>query len=81
MFARKTARCPVCTETFGSIVPGEVCSFVCHECKFIFTWDSKGVLLSPVKWEEKKPHKGCGCYTCQDREKKKSNPTERSNDL
>jgi len=69
MFARKTIRCPVCAETFGVLVPGEVCSFVCHECKFIFSWDAKGKSLPPVKWNERKAQ-GCGCFTCQDREKK-----------
>lgn len=69
--ARKTVRCPVCNEAFGVLVPDEVCSYVCHECRFVFTWNEKGKPLPPEKWNEKKASKGCGCVACQDRDANK----------
>lgn len=70
MFSKNTAVCPVCKDPLGSIVKKEKCSFVCHDCNFVYTWDEKGKLLPPEKFIEKKEPKGCGCATCQDRGRK-----------
>lgn len=63
MFTSRAAYCPVGNERLGLIVKGEVCSFVCKDCEFIYTWDKQGKLLVPVKL---KPHKDtrCGCNSC-----------------
>lgn len=72
MYHRKSALCPVCPEGdnyLGFLVKDDVCSFVCKDCQFIYTWDRKGILLPPVKLDSKKPKK-CSCGGCQMREYK-----------
>lgn len=64
---RKSVECPVCKDYLGYLVNGEVCSFVCKDCQFIYSWDRKGYLLPPVKLESKKPKK-CTCGGCQVRD-------------
>lgn len=66
---KKVAHCPVCPngENFlGYIVRGEVCTYLCDDCQFLYTWDSKGKLLAPVKYKQnKRATKYCdsnGCY-------------------
>ncbi len=66
---KKVAYCPVCPsgENFlGYIVKNEVSSYLCDDCQFIFTWDTKGKLLAPQKYKSKKTMKGrfCGPDGC-----------------
>jgi len=65
---KKVANCPVCPEGqnwLGYIVKGEVCSFLCDDCQFIYSWDTKGKLMKPVKYKSKKVWKGyCGPSGC-----------------
>jgi transposase-like protein len=68
-YGRKTLNCPVCKDYLGYLVAAEVCSFVCRECRFIFSWDRNGVLMPPVRLDEKKP-KICTCGGCQMRDSK-----------
>lgn len=70
MFPKPTVVCPVCDEKLGYLVKGEVCSFVCRECQWIFTWDGKGKLGKPIQVNGKKPQV-CGCGGCQARDEKK----------
>lgn len=64
MFSRPTASCPVCKENLGYLIPRQICSFLCSECQFIFTWNGKGKLLPPVKVNRNGPKK-CGCGSCE----------------
>lgn len=64
MYYRKSVECPVCKEYLGFLAKDELCSFICQECKFIFSWDKRGELLKPVKLDNKKPKK-CSCGGCQ----------------
>lgn len=60
----KIANCPVCPpgeNWLGYIVKGEVCSYLCDDCQFTYTWDTKGKLLKPVKYKDPKKSR-CGCY-------------------
>lgn len=66
MIIKPIAHCPVGDEILGYLVKGEVCSFICRDCRFIFTWGRNGVLKPPIKLEEKKINK-CGCVTCKSR--------------
>jgi hypothetical protein len=72
MFSKNTAVCPVCQDPLGSIVKKEVCSYVCHDCNFVYTWNEKGKLLPPEKFVEKKLSKKCTCCNCRDRDKTES---------
>lgn len=72
MVIKPTAKCPVCDNVLGSITKSEVNSFVCRECKWIFTWNSKGKLSgTPVKVEERKEVQKCDCGGCQFRDEQK----------
>ncbi len=62
MFMKKEAICPVGKEPLGWITKGEVNSFVCKDCGFIYTWDRVGKLRAPVKL--KRTPQGCHCGTC-----------------
>lgn len=67
----KVAHCPVGKHTeLGFLVRGEVCSFVCRECMFIFTWDEKSKLRPPVKLDLRKKET-CDCGGCQTRDENK----------
>lgn len=67
----KTLFCPVGNHIeLGYLVKGEVCSFVCRECGWIFTWDKKGKLLPPVKLDLRK-RETCACLGCQARDEGK----------
>jgi len=70
MFAKKTAVCPVCGTDLGYLTKGEVCSFVCKECQWIYSWNGAGVLGKPVKLEYKKSNP-CDCADCRARNDKK----------
>ncbi len=70
MYTKPTLFCPVCDATLGYLTRNEVCSFVCHECKWIFTWGRDGKLKSPIKLIEDKKS-GCGCESCKFREEQK----------
>lgn len=70
MFTRTTVMCPVCDTTLGYLVKNEVCSFVCRECQWIFSWDRAGKLQKPVKVNGPKKV-GCDCGSCQYREEQK----------
>lgn len=62
----KVAKCPVCPDGdnwLGYIVNGEVCSFLCDDCQYIYTWDNKGKLLKPLKYKKPKDTR-CGCGGC-----------------
>lgn len=69
MFLRKTVRCPVCKEVLGSLVPKQICSYLCRECGWIFYFDEKGSTLPPEKYVAKVSKK-CGCLGCQARDEK-----------
>lgn len=63
---KKVANCPVCppaSNWLGYIVKGEVCSYLCDDCQFIYTWDTKGKLMKPVKYKAAKDTR-CGCGGC-----------------
>jgi transposase-like protein len=64
----KLANCPVCPtgdNWLGYIVKGEVCSYLCNDCQFIYSWDTKGKLMKPVKYKPTKSWKGyCGPAGC-----------------
>lgn len=70
MFAKTLVLCPVCDTTLGYAVRNEVCSFVCRECQWIFTWDRKGKLGKPIKLNFKKPDT-CDCGSCRWRDENK----------
>lgn len=70
MFQKPTLFCPVCDGCLGYLTKGEVCSFLCKECRWIFTWGRDGKLKPPIKFDEK-PSKVCDCGGCQDREERK----------
>lgn len=64
--------CPVGNHAeLGELVKGRVCSFVCKECMFVFTWDAKGKLCPPMKVDTKKKKDICDCGGCQARDEKK----------
>jgi len=67
MFPHRTVYCPVGNERLGLLVYGEVCSYACQDCGWIYSWDNKGKLLKPVKLEKNKDNK-CDCGICQTRE-------------
>lgn len=67
----KTAFCPVGNERLGYLVENEVSTFLCGDCGFIYTWDTAGKLLTPVKFEEVRKKKSCTCVSCQDRDNRK----------
>lgn len=69
MFNGKMLKCPVCATIFGRLTPDEVCSFVCRECEWIYSWDRKGKLMPPVKLDNKKS-KSCECQGCKARDAK-----------
>lgn len=71
MYNKQTVFCPVCTVSLGYLTKDEVCSFVCNECKWIFTWDRKGKLGPPLQVNKKKRN-FCGCAGCQAREEQAS---------
>lgn len=63
---KKLANCPVCPKGenwLGYIVKGEVCSYLCNDCQFIYTWDAKGKLKAPIKYKPAKDTR-CGCGGC-----------------
>jgi hypothetical protein len=57
-------RCPVGNNILGTRNKKELCTFLCNDCQFLFTWNSKGVLLPPTKYKKEKPVERCGCATC-----------------
>lgn len=68
---KKVALCPVCPSPdnwLGYIVKGELCTYLCNDCQFLYTWDAKGKLLSPSKYKPTKvrgPYcnsQGCHCH-------------------
>lgn len=62
----KAAKCPVCPEGsnwLGYIVKGEVSAYLCDDCQFIYTWDTKGKMMRPVKYKAVKNTR-CGCGGC-----------------
>lgn len=61
-FGKTTLKCPVGGENLGYLTKGEVCSYTCNDCGFIYTWDTKGKLKPPVKL--KPPPKVCKCGNC-----------------
>lgn len=67
MFSKAVAVCPVCDTTLGYRIKGEVCSFVCRECQYIFTWDRKGNLTAPLKVDGKRKDI-CTCASCKYRD-------------
>lgn len=69
MLYRKSVQCPVCQEYLGYLVKDEVCSFVCKECQWIFTWNRRGEMTPPIKVETRKSKK-CTCGGCQMRDSK-----------
>lgn len=69
-FYNKAAYCPVGEERLGLIVKGEVNSYLCEDCGFIYTWNIDGVLLAPVKVLPPKDNK-CDCGSCQMRNLKR----------
>lgn len=71
MLPKKIEYCPVCPKTEGKLgyyTPGMAHSFVCTDCQFIYSWDSNGKLLPPVKYAHPKKSKRCGCASCQTRD-------------
>lgn len=70
MFPKPSTVCPVCGITLGYLTKNELCSFICAECKWIFTWGRDGKLKPPVKYEEKKSQT-CDCGGCQYRDEQK----------
>lgn len=63
---KKEAYCPVGNHIkLGELTKGEICSFVCKECRFMFSWDREGKLLPPIKIAP--PPKLCMCASCIDR--------------
>jgi hypothetical protein len=63
MFLDKPIFCPVGQERLGILRKGEVCSYVCKDCEFIYTWDATGKLLAPVKLKNRKSTH-CECKNC-----------------
>lgn len=60
--------CPVGEHTkLGEIVKGQVCSFACTECRWVFTWDAEGKLLAPQPLD-RPTKKICHCGGCQYRD-------------
>lgn len=57
---KNPAICPVCEDKLGYIFKDRTNSFLCKECDWFFTWNSKGELQKPVKNNNKKIAK-CGC--------------------
>ncbi len=70
MFSKTIAFCPVCDSTLGYLTKGQVCSFVCQDCQFIYSWDTKGKLGAPIKMNPKKAPV-CGCASCEGRNEQK----------
>lgn len=71
MLPKKTAYCPVCPKSEGQLgyyTPGMACSFVCRDCQFVYSWDSKGKIQPPIKYVHPKKSKKCGCPSCQARD-------------
>lgn len=64
---KPSLKCPVCKDELGYLTRNEVCSFICRECQWIFTWGRDGHLRKPVKLSNKKPQT-CDCGSCQYRE-------------
>ncbi len=68
MFNRHAVYCPVGEhKKLGDIVKGQVSSFACIECGWLFTWDAEGNLLAPLPIK-KKENKGCNCESCKYRD-------------
>lgn len=71
MFTKSAVHCPVGNHIpLGYLVKGKASSFICRECRFIFTWDEKGKLQPPEKLEAKKKEitrycdkDGCICHS------------------
>lgn len=70
MFPKQTVYCPVCNDTLGYLTKGEVCSYVCTECQWIFTWNRQGKMTAPIKVDRKKKDT-CDCGSCQYRDEHK----------
>lgn len=67
--SRKPVFCPVGDHVqLGYLVKGEVCSYVCRECSFMFTWNRDGKLMPPLKVDldskTKKARRYCGPDGC-----------------
>lgn len=72
MFPKPSVECPVCKEKLGYLTRGEVCSFVCKECQWVFVWGRDGKMKKPIKLDDKKPQI-CGCEGCKYRDEQNSN--------
>lgn len=65
MFSNQVqVRCPVGGNVLGFRNKKELSTFLCNDCGFLYTWNSKGLLLPPVKYEKKKAPEKCGCGMC-----------------
>ena len=68
IFRYYSVYCPVGNHVkLGEIRKGEVNSFACMECRYLFTWDAEGNLLTPIPIDKKKK-KGCNCENCKYRD-------------
>ncbi len=57
-----TVRCPVGNDPLGYRAEGKPFSALCTDCQFIYSWDRRGHLLTPEKYNPKKCVTcGCGC--------------------
>lgn len=71
MLPKKMAYCPVCPKAEGQLgpyTPGMAHSFVCTDCQFIYSWDSRGKAQPPIKYTHPKKTKKCTCSGCQARD-------------
>lgn len=63
---RTIAKCPVCRLILGTLTEIGKSSFVCPECKWVFSFDSKGNNLPPIQVDQKESKK-CKCESCKAR--------------
>lgn len=67
---QEQAFCPVGGNLLGYRSKKEISTFLCKDCGFLYTWNTKGVLLPPVKYTLEHTIDKCDCNGCQFREGK-----------
>lgn len=61
-YGKKEAECPVCKDSLGWLSKGVPNTFLCKECEWFFTWDAKGLMRPPKKYDPKSESRAkCGC--------------------
>lgn len=66
MFRQEQVFCPVGNHAeIGIRTKGQSAVFICRECNYAFPVDKTGNFLAPIKLQEDKKAKKCGCGGCQ----------------